>query len=109
MQCNKRTFVLRQTAATLIDYEHNLKFCINSQSLSTAAIALAQTVTTSASPDNTLPVTMPTVTMITNAINSVAIAVPVVVLVVCLLVVCAIATIIILYQRAKHHQQDTTK
>ena len=60
-------------------------------------------------------VTTPTATMITNAINSAAIAVPVVVvvLVVCLLVVCAIATIIILYQRDKqaslHYQQDTTK
>ena len=61
------------------------------------------------------PSTTSTVTMMTNNINSVAIAVPVVVVVVlvvvCLLVVCAIATIIILYQRDKHHhhQQDTTK
>ena len=59
-------------------------------------------------------ITTPIVNMTTDAINSVAIAVPVVVvvLVVCLLVVCAIATIIILYQRAKRHhdhQQDTTK
>ena len=55
------------------------------------------------------PSTMPTVTMKTDSLTAVIVPVVVVVLVVCLLVVCAIATIIILYQRDKHHQQDTTK
>ena len=57
-------------------------------------------------------VATPTVNMTTNGLNIGAVVAPVVVvLVVCLLVVCAIATIIILYQRAKqaslHYQPGT--
>ena len=55
-------------------------------------------------------VTTPTATMTTVNSTITAVIIPVVVvvvLVVCLLVVCAIATIIILYQRAKHSKTDS--
>ena len=67
---------------------------------------------TSATTISSTMVTMPTVTMAANASTITTVIVPVVVLVVCLLVVCAIATIIILYQRAKHkstRKQETTE
>ena len=71
---------------------------------------------TSATITSSTMVTTPTITMAANASTITAVIVPVVVvvlvLVVCLLVVCAIATIIILYQRAKHkspRKQETTE
>ena len=77
----------------------------------TMTTRLSLTVTTITSQPSTMNA-MPTVTLTIDheadaTITAVIVPVVVVVLVVCLLVVCAIATIIILYQRAKHSKADS--
>ena len=89
---------------------------ISSTIVTTPTVTMAarpHVTSTSATITSSTIVTMPTVTMAANASTITAVIVPVVVvLVVCLLVVCAMATIIILYQRAKHkspRKQETTE